>query len=267
MNYADRKAERIARYEDRADNAEARAAQLLKAGQEALDAIPFGQPILVGHYSEKGDRAYRARTFATIDRGFAESAKAEHYRDKAAAAMNNHAISSDDEEAISKVQTRIEKLEAQQATMKAANRICQAKPKNESTPEKIAALEALGLPDPGRLFTPDFCGRIGFPSYALTNNNGNIRRLRERLSDLERIAAQRAEAPEAIEHQHDGFTIREDADENRVQIIFPGKPNEATRTLLKSHGFRWAPSVGAWQRQLNNAGRYAAQYVAERLEA
>ena len=51
-------------------------------------------------------------------------------------------------------------------------------------------------------------------------------------------------------------------EDNRLQVFFDGKPDEATRTELKISGFRWAPSVGAWQRQLtDNAIR-----AADRLE-
>ncbi|MCY1286291.1 hypothetical protein D9M70_352600 [compost metagenome] len=50
-------------------------------------------------------------------------------------------------------------------------------------------------------------------------------------------------------------------------FIFPGKPDEQTRTLLKSQAFKWSPSRGAWVRQLNNAGRWAAKQVRETLAA
>lgn len=50
-------------------------------------------------------------------------------------------------------------------------------------------------------------------------------------------------------------------DENRVQIIFDGKPDADIRSDLKRSGFRWAPSQGAWQRQLNQNGIYAAKQV------
>jgi hypothetical protein len=52
--------------------------------------------------------------------------------------------------------------------------------------------------------------------------------------------------------------VVENFEENRLQIIFEGKPDAAIRDELKSNGFRWAPSQGAWQRQLNNGARYAA---------
>jgi hypothetical protein len=33
-----------------------------------------------------------------------------------------------------------------------------------------------------------------------------------------------------------------------VQLIFPGKPSDEIRARLKSNGFRWSPTAGAWQR-------------------
>lgn len=42
---------------------------------------------------------------------------------------------------------------------------------------------------------------------------------------------------------------------------------EATRSILKSNGFRWSPSQGAWQRQLTNNARYALKnYVVRKLK-
>ena len=45
-----------------------------------------------------------------------------------------------------------------------------------------------------------------------------------------------------------------------MQLIFEEKPDADQRQELKSNGFKWAPSQGAWQRQLNqNAIRAAAR--------
>ena len=52
-------------------------------------------------------------------------------------------------------------------------------------------------------------------------------------------------------------------EENRVQIIFDGKPDADVRAALKQNGFRWAPSQGAWQRMLNQNGICAARQVTE----
>lgn len=42
---------------------------------------------------------------------------------------------------------------------------------------------------------------------------------------------------------------------------FPGMPDEQQRSALNCAGFKWAPSVGAWQRQLNDNAIYAASRV------
>ena len=48
------------------------------------------------------------------------------------------------------------------------------------------------------------------------------------------------------------------SEENRLQILFDEKPDEQKRSALKGNGFKWSPSQGAWQRQLNDNAIYAA---------
>jgi hypothetical protein len=77
---------RADRYEDRADRAASTAQAASTEGWKRLDAIPLGQPILVGHYSEQADRNYRKRACGLIEKAVAEREKAQHYADRAAAA-------------------------------------------------------------------------------------------------------------------------------------------------------------------------------------
>ena len=93
-------------------------------------------------------------------------------------------------------------------------------------------------------------------SWELSNLGANIRRLKERRDQLARL-----KASPRVERMVGEVKIIEDPDIARIQLIYPGKPDEATRDKLKANGFRWAPSEGAWQRQLNNAGRAAARAV------
>jgi len=58
-----------------------------------------------------------------------------------------------------------------------------------------------------------------------------------------------------------GLRIEEDPDAMRIKLLFDGKPEPDVIAKLKKHGFHWSPTNKAWQRQLNNAGRYAAQTV------
>ena len=58
----------------------------------------------------------------------------------------------------------------------------------------------------------------------------------------------------------------ENTEAMRYQIIFDGKPDAEVRTLLKSNGFKWAPSQGAWQRQITTNGKYALDSVVNKLK-
>lgn len=94
---------------------------------------------------------------------------------------------------------------------------------------------------------------VPFPAYLLTNNNANIRRVRQRIEDLSHKA-------EFVGWTFPGGKARVNEAENRLQLIFEEKPDADQRQALKGEGFKWAPSQGAWQRQLNqNAIRAAAR--------
>lgn len=161
-------------------------------------------------------------------------------------------ISSDDPQAVEKLEAKLATLEKHQEMMKAANAAIRMKDPAKGdaklaelgyTPEDIAKLRA-----------PDFCGRIGYPAYELQNNNANIRRIRGLIAELKK----RTEStPEGWEF--DGGRVVVNTAENRLQIIFDGKPNADVRTELKGEGFRWAPSQGAWQRQLTDNAMRAAR--------
>lgn len=161
-------------------------------------------------------------------------------------------ISSDDPQAVEKLEAKLAALEKNQEMMKAANAAIRMKDPAKGdaklaelgyTPEDIAKLRA-----------PDFCGRIGYPAYALQNNNANIRRIRGRIAELKKRTEN---TPEGWEF--DGGRVVVNTAENRLQIIFDGKPDADIRTELKGEGFRWAPSQGAWQRQLTDNAMRAAR--------
>ncbi|MPN48640.1 hypothetical protein SDC9_196251 [bioreactor metagenome] len=127
----------------------------------------------------------------------------------------------------------------------------------------MAAIEKMGYTSAQilRLQTPDYAGRTGYPSFQLTNNNANIRRIKKRIEELEKIALS---ASQEIKKVFGEITYLE-AD-NRVQLLFPDKPADAIRKILKDHSFRFSPSRNnAWVRHLNNAGRYAAERAIKKI--
>lgn len=161
-------------------------------------------------------------------------------------------ISSDDPQAVEKLEAKLAALEKHQEMMKAANAAIRMKDPAKGD----AKLAELGYTpeDIAKLREPDFCGRIGYPAYALQNNNANIRRIRGRIAELKK----RTEStPEGWEF--DGGRVVVNTTENRLQVIFDGKPDADVRTELKGEGFRWAPSQGAWQRQLTDNAERAAR--------
>lgn len=161
-------------------------------------------------------------------------------------------ISSDDPQAVEKLEAKLAALEKHQEMMKAANAAIRMKDPAKGD-AKLAEL-VYTPEDIAKLREPDFCGRIGYPAYALQNNNANIRRIRGRIAELKK----RTEStPEGWEF--DGGRVVVNTTENRLQVIFDGKPDADVRTELKGEGFRWAPSQGAWQRQLTDNAMRAAR--------
>ncbi|KLB51195.1 conjugal transfer protein TraC, partial [Xanthomonas euvesicatoria] len=103
----------------RAQEANKNADSLHKKARSMAGAIPFGQPILVGHHSESRDRNYRERIHKTFGKAFAEMDNAQHYASKAAA-VGTGGVSSDDPDAVAKLRKELQAMEASQERMKAA---------------------------------------------------------------------------------------------------------------------------------------------------
>lgn len=256
-NFEIKRVRRIERLQAGAQKAAGEANSLHNQARRMASVIPFGQPILVGHHSERRDRNYRAKIERKFRASFDASNKAEHYRLKAAAAASNTAISSDDPEAVTKLREKIRTAEQRQELIKEANRLLKKKggPNREGLYKLNPVFTDARIDE---LLKPDFCGRVGFPGYELTNNNANIRRMKERLKSLE-AKSQDEESEKVV----NGVRIVENVDENRCQLFFNGKPAENVRAFLKSNGFRWSPSNGCWQRQRSNAATYYAEKAAE----
>lgn len=164
-------------------------------------------------------------------------------------------ISGDDPNALNKLRAKLESLERLQNRMKAANSAIRMKDQAKGD----AKLAEMGYSpsDIKELRSPDFCGRIGYPSYQLSNNNANIHRIRERIEELEK----RQDSPAPDGWKFDGGEVVINTELNRLQIVLDDRPDADTKQALKSHGFRWAPSQGAWQRQLTDNAIHAAKAI------
>lgn len=83
------------------------------------NVIPMGQPILIGHHSEKRHRNDLKKIDNEMRKSIQESEKADYYRNKIDNIDNSKAISSDDPKAIEKLEARIEELEKAKVKVKA----------------------------------------------------------------------------------------------------------------------------------------------------
>jgi len=261
MNHYEAKQEaRRQRYLERAERAEAEASARARTASKMGDCIPMGQPILIGHHSEKGHRAFLKRMDNHMRKSVEASDKAGYYRGRAAS-VGSAGVSSDDPDAVTKLRAELEAREQKQAMMKAVNRIIRKYTrKGESVP--VDELVTVGLSEAAARETlkPDFMGGLGFPGYMLQNNNANIRRYRQRIEELEAAAERENETVEG-----DGYTCTLDADENRVVFEFPGKPDSDTRDLLKRNGFKWSRYRMAWVRKATGNGVAAGRRVIQQL--
>ena len=169
-------------------------------------------------------------------------------------------IKSSDEDCIERLEYKLETLKTLQDKMKAVNAALRKKDIEEGNLD----LMELGYTedDIKEIRTPDIIGRIGYPAYRLQNNNQEIHRIEERINSLKTVKERGT-----TEEENEGYTYKEDTELMRIQFIFDDKPDEETRKILKQYGFRWAPSQGAWQRQLTTNGQRCAKFVKKALSS
>jgi hypothetical protein len=256
-NFEERKLNRLEAYERLAAKNASIANSAYKAAKDIGSYIPMGQPILVGHHSEKRHRKDLERIDNNMRKSIEAGEKSEYYKQRIENLLNGSAISSDDPNAIDKLTEKAERLQQLQDLMKAVNKIVKSK---KSDIEKLDSLRELGISEQRAIKLMEkgdgWHNQPGFPPYRLTNNNANLKRVKDRIEYLQRIAS-----IESSEEQFDGAKLVVSSEDNRVQIFFDSKPSEEVRKRLKSNGFRWAPSVGAWMRQTSNYAIYVAKTI------
>lgn len=242
--------ERLERRADRrrewADKAATRSTASLNSAHDAVAGIPFGQPILIGHHSEKRHRAAIKRQDQCMRRGVDEADKATDHNNKADGIDRQlrTSIFSDDADAVEALEVKIERLEAQRTHAKTVNAAWR-KAKKPDANDKIGwakVAEILGttldkLQEARMNQARDFCDRGPYPAYIGQNLSGNIKRCRDRLKDVQRRQERADAATEAggviVEGQGDYCTV-----------TFAEKPSRDTLGSLRAAEFHW--SGGSW---------------------
>lgn len=209
MTRRERLEAKLAKRREWAASREAKRDAAFQRAHDLVKDIPMGQPILVGHHSERHHRRTIERSEAAGFAGIEHSKMAERHRQKAGGLdMQLDAIFSDDADALERLSEKVEELEAKRAQRVAEN--------------KAARKE--GRPAP-------------WPSYSLSNLSGNLRRYRLRIEDVKRRAKRAAQAEAAP----GGVLI---VGEDYCNVTFAEKPERAIIEALKAAGFGWCG--GCW---------------------
>jgi hypothetical protein len=260
--YETRRANRAQRLELAAQKAEALADATYNRWQVRAAAIPLGQPILIGHHSEKRDRNYRERNDAMLRRSFELRKRAQELRWNAAG-MSAAGISSDDPDAIKLLKEELAETVKKHEANKARNKAWRAK-------DRVAALGKLG-------YTPEQVETLGAkglvtPDYRIALDNAKIKRLEKRIKSL---ANRDALAEKLIEETGnpirevaggEGWKVWDDLGENRTRVKFDRRLTRDEVKVMRAAGFLWAPSASAWQRKFSAwtgaLGKNAAEQIA-----
>jgi hypothetical protein len=229
--FEEKKSRKLKRYNELAAKKAEEAEAAHKRAHAIADAIPFGQPILVGHHSEKHHRSDLNKIHNLEGKGFELQKISEHYENKAANLVNPKGISSDDPDAIAKLKDKIASLEKDHAEWKALK------------------------PNPNAKSIFDKNSKH-WRSLQLKSISAEIRRVKKRIAELEAV--------EQIDYSKEINEVKIYADkiENRLKVEFNGKPAPEIIQALKHAGFHWSPFNKVWQRMISNQAIYQAERIA-----
>lgn len=219
-----------------AEKAEIRSEQLSEQSHRMMSVIPMGQPILVGHYSEKRDRNYRNRAWNKMGKAVEQRELASHHVAKAGGLEDQleRTIFSDDSNAIEAIEGRIADNEAKREHMKEVNALYR---KGDA-----AALAALGFDLEQlreKLKTAYSWCQQPFPGYELQNLGQRINTDKKRIEHIKTQNSRHA----AAEAAPNGVTI-EKCQMGYCRVTFAEKPDRSILNELKAAGFSWG--AGSW---------------------
>jgi hypothetical protein len=208
------------------------------------DGIPMGQPVLVGHHSERHHRADLARIDSGLRAGCESADMAKEHRAKAAGIDHqlSRSIFSDDPDAIEAIEAKAARIDADAGRCIEINKAFRKAPGSDPAAKLVALVpagiitqeEALALAH-GWALQPWI--KQPFPSYHVTNLRANARRLRERVKTIGARQELTAQAEAA------GGCVVKIVDD-QAQVTFAEKPEREILGALRAAGFWW--SGGSW---------------------
>lgn len=148
------------------------------------------------------------------------------------------------EEEIDDAIIKLEKERNAHTLMVEINKITRRKVSDEEKRKAFAEELELSPAMVEKLMVPDFIGRFGFASYALTNSNARIKNLEEKILVMHK-RIERRDAFEPIVFDGGSINIEDD----RVVIKHAEKPSREIIDAIKARGFHWSPKSKYWCRK------------------
>jgi hypothetical protein len=241
MTRRERLERRLERRKSWAAGARGRARGRFDAATQLSERFSGGQPILVGHHSEKRARRDQERMHRNMSKGCEEMDKAEHHAAKAVGLERQleRTIFSDDADAIERLE---EKARAADESADHAVKVNRAwrKTKGQELDARITGLVSSGLVSQ-RLAetiaeTMRLCPWLKSPLDSGASR-AEARRCRERIAEIKRRAEKAAEAEAA-----GGVVVASNGE--WCTVTFAEKPARTIINALKAAGFRWGR--GSW---------------------
>lgn len=274
MSYAERKEARINRLHDRASKKGKEGNALINESCSMTKCIPMGQPILVGHHSERGHRKLLERSNNKMRKGCEALDYSDELERRAEAAENNNAIMSDDPEAIRKIKEKMQLIEVAQEKTKKVNVILR-KLKTYENAIKVLDKETDDL---SKEILKGLISQYGYYAipperirayyWSTSHNSAERNRLKKRLEVLQK---KEENGPmEFTVNDSQGNEIKVDEDEGRIRVHFPYKPNDETRSKIKSYpiSMKWSRYATAWVRKIGpGTNEYFKEQLIEALKA
>lgn len=169
-------------------------------------------------------------------------------------------IRGDEENALERLESKIEYMKYWHQVMVEANKYY----KKNKTMDGFLGAE----PDEIERIKKDLedIQRVGmydtpYPSYALTNDNQNIKRIEGRIAELKRLKAEGGSS-DALSEANDIYKLWVDKEDMRIRISFEiGKPDQEIIDMLRGKAFKWSRTNNAWQRQLTDNAIYATKQL------
>lgn len=165
-------------------------------------------------------------------------------------------INAADEDAIEQLEAKIKSLEEEKEAMKAVNAYFR----------KNGTLEGYeGTITKDMQSRIDFVFAYNFQKFGIFDTSNINNQIKATKGRLESLRAVKEAGTKATENPY--CKVVENTENMRLQLFFDDKPSDEVRNAIKKRGFKWAPSQGAWQRQLTENARYSLMMLLKDLEA